>query len=85
MYDVTTGKWLISMREGLEIRLEFEPNGLDARYNYSEGSQKPNEDAQELELPISTLLLFLMLSGHQQRFDRKLFKNTTVQYTAYSK
>ena len=38
MYDVTTGKWPILVCGDLEIRLEFEHNGLDERNNSSEGS-----------------------------------------------
>ena len=34
------------IRGELKIRLEFECNGLDERYNYSECSNKPNEDDQ---------------------------------------
>ena len=39
-------KWPISICGELKIRLELERNGLDKRYNYSEGSNKPNEDNQ---------------------------------------
>ena len=90
-FTSTLEKWPISVHRDLEIKLEFERNGLGERYNYSEGSHEPNEVPQvgprvfELELLVSTLL-FLLLSGHSQRFNRKLFfKNTTVQYAAYSK
>ena len=39
-------KWVISIRGELKIRLEFGRSSLDERYNYSEGSNKPNEDDQ---------------------------------------
>ena len=71
MYDV---KWLISECGDLEIRLEFERNGLDKCYNYSEGSHKPNEDDQVIQVRGVAVwtLLFLLLSGHWQHFERTL-------------
>ena len=45
MYDqAPLEKWLISECGDLEIGLEFKCNGLDERYNYSEGSHKPDEE-----------------------------------------
>ena len=43
-------KWPILIRGELKIRLEFERNSLDECYNYSECSNKPNEDDQIIRI-----------------------------------
>ena len=44
-------RWPISRRRDLEFGLEFERNGFDEGYVFSEGSSKPIGDNQVIPVP----------------------------------
>ena len=50
-HDVHFERWPISTRRELEFGLEFERNGFDEGYVFSEGSSKPIRDDQVIPVP----------------------------------
>ena len=50
-YNICAKRWPISRRRELEFGLEFERNGFDEGYVFTEGSSKPIRDDQVIQVP----------------------------------
>ena len=57
-------KWRLSKRRGLEFDLEFERNGFEERFIFSEGSSNPIRDDQVIPVAGSGLFFELNIEGN---------------------